>query len=80
MLSGQNEPRSAAGRNHYGTEGYDSQASLDGVGEQEASWRVDLVILLLDVLRNLPQHLQEQSTHTRHRGHNARQNANTSRT
>lgn len=73
--------------NQYGTEGYDPQASLDGVGEQEASWRVDLVILLLDVLCNLPQHLQKQSEHRR--GNiitgvkpvgDTRQNLNTSRT
>lgn len=43
--------------------GYDSQASLDGVGQQEASWCVDLVVLLLNVLCNLLQNLKEQRNH-----------------
>lgn len=46
------------GCNEHRTVGYDSEASLDGVGEQEASWCVDLFVLLLNVLCNLLQNLK----------------------
>lgn len=39
--------------------GYDSESSLDGVSEQEASRCVDLVVLLLDELGDFLQHLDE---------------------
>ena len=42
-------------------EGYNSQSSLDGVREQQASRGVDLVVLLLDVLGNLLQDLQART-------------------
>lgn len=40
--------------------GYDPHASLDGVGEQQTSGSVDLLVLLLDVARNLLQNLEKR--------------------
>lgn len=41
-------------------EGYDPHPALHGVREQEASWRKDLLVLLLDVARDLPENLQKR--------------------
>lgn len=47
--------RGAHGR--WECKGYDSESSLDGVGEEQTQGSVDLLILLLDVLGNLFQYL-----------------------
>lgn len=44
--------------------GYDSHASLYGVGEQQTSGSIDLLVLLLDVAWNLLQNLEKKTQPT----------------
>lgn len=43
------------------SQGYDPHPSLDGVSEQQTSGSVDLLVLLLNVARDLLQHLQHRT-------------------
>jgi hypothetical protein len=42
-------------------EGYNSEASLNRVSEEQTSWSIDLIILLLDELSNLLQNLKRDN-------------------